>query len=89
MFLRRGLAVRVQSHSGRIAVPVQSHTLLDEADQNDRLMRAKVLRELGEFESANEVLSRVTSTEYTAVVHQLRSLCDTRDAWIRELQFDG
>jgi hypothetical protein len=25
MFLRRGLAVRVQSHSSRIAVPVQSH----------------------------------------------------------------
>ena len=62
---------------------------MDEADQNDLLMRAEVLRELGEFESAKEVLSRVTATEYTAVVHQLRSLCETRDTWVRVLQFDG
>jgi hypothetical protein len=52
-------------------------------------MRAEVLRELGEFDSAKEVLSRVTSTEYTAVVHQLRSWCETRDTWVRVLQFDG
>ncbi len=64
-------------------------SLLDEADENDCLMRAEVLRELGEFESAKQVLSRVTSAEYTTVIRQLRSLCDTGDTCVRELQFGG
>lgn len=63
--------------------------LLDEADENDRLMKAEVLRELGEFDSANQVLSRVTSVEYVTVVHQLRLLCDAGDVSVRELQFGG
>jgi hypothetical protein len=61
--------------------------LLDEANEADRLMKAEVLRELGEFESANQVLSRVTSAKYTAVVLQLRLLCDAGDIGVRELQF--
>lgn len=61
--------------------------LLDEADENNRLMKAEALRELGEFESANQVLSRVTSAEYAEVVRQLRLLCDARDVCVRELQF--
>jgi len=64
-------------------------SLLDEVDENDRLMRAEVLRELGEFESAKQVLSRVSSAEYTAVVRQLRSLCDTGDTSVSELQLGG
>lgn len=63
--------------------------LLDEADENDRLMKAEVLRELGEFESAQQVLGRVTSAEYTSVVRQLRLLCEAGDACVRELQFGG
>ncbi len=61
--------------------------LLDEGDENNRFMKAEVLRELGEFESATQVLSRVRSDEVAAVVHQLRSLCDSRDTCVRELQF--
>jgi hypothetical protein len=61
--------------------------LLDEGDENDRLMKAEVLRELGEFESATQALSRVGSGEVAAVVRQLRLLCDSRDTCVRELQF--
>jgi phosphopantetheinyl transferase (holo-ACP synthase) len=59
--------------------------LLTEEDVNDCLMKAEVLRELGEFESAKEALSRATSTDSAAVVRQLRSLCNARDTSVREL----
>ena len=50
-------------------------------------MKAEVLRELGEFDAAREVLGRVTSRKHTAVVRQLRSLCDRADTAVRELDF--
>ena len=62
-------------------------SLLTEDDDNDHLMRAEVLRELGEFESAKEILSHVNSHDVATVVSQLRSLCDTKDASVRELHF--
>lgn len=63
--------------------------LLDEGDENDRVMKAEVFRELGEFESALQLLERVTKPEYGAVVHQLRSLCEAGDKFVRQLQFGG
>lgn len=59
--------------------------LFDEANEDERLMKAEVLRELGEFEPAKQVLSRVTSVEFTAIVRQLRLLCDSGDTCVREL----
>ena len=59
--------------------------LLTEEDVNDCLMKAEVLRELGEFESAKEALNRATSTDSVAVIRQLRSLCDAGDTCVREL----
>jgi hypothetical protein len=61
--------------------------LLTEEDANDCLIKAEVLRELGEFESAKQVLSRAPSTDGAAVVRQLRSLCDAGDTRVRELHF--
>ncbi len=63
--------------------------LLDAANENDCLMRVEVLRELGEFTSAIQVLGRVTSADHQAAVRQLRSLCDAGDSCVRELQFDA
>jgi len=60
--------------------------LLDEGDENDRLMKAEVLRELGDFESAKQVLSRIHSGDVAAVVLQLHSLCDSGDTCVRELR---
>jgi hypothetical protein len=59
--------------------------LLDEGDESDCLMKAEVLRELGKFEAAKQILSRVGSSEVAAVVRQLRSLCDAEDTYVREL----
>ena len=59
--------------------------LLTEEDVKDCLIKTEVLRELGKFESAKQVLSRATSTDGAAVVRQLRSLCDAGDFTVREL----
>jgi len=64
-------------------------SLLATKDDMDRLMKAEVLRELGEFEAAKEVLSYVDSTEFEAVVRQFRSLCENRDTCVRELHFSA
>ena len=63
--------------------------LFDEGDEHhDRLMKAEVLRELGEFESAKQVLSRVHSSDLAPVVRQLQSLCDGGDTCVRELDLE-
>lgn len=61
--------------------------LLQEADESDRLMKAEVLRELGEFELAKQVLGRIDSSKVAAVVRQIRSLCDSGDTRVRKLRF--
>lgn len=61
--------------------------LLTGEEDNDRLMKVEVLRELGEFESAMQVLSRVTSPNLDGIVHQFQSLCEDRDTCVRELRF--
>ena len=59
--------------------------LLTEENVNDCIMKAEVLRELGEFESAKELLSRVDSPNVARAVRRIRSLCDARDTRVREL----
>ena len=61
--------------------------LLDDQNENDRIMKTEILRELGEFESVKEILRSVTSGEFDAVVSQLLSLCESKDSCVRELQF--
>jgi hypothetical protein len=60
--------------------------LLQEADDNDRLMKAEALRELGEFELAKQVRGRIDSSKIAALVRQVRSLCDSGDTRVRELR---
>lgn len=64
-------------------------SLLHEADEHDRLMKAEALRELGECESAKQLLGSIQSGELAAVVRQLHSLCETGDTRVRELRFGG
>ncbi len=77
---RRNDAFRGRSHAADGAVPEASEPfksnlralaeLLDAGDENDLVMKAEVLRELGEFEAAAGVLHRIASREYRDVVHQ-------------------
>lgn len=62
--------------------------LLGKGGVNERIMQAEVLRELGEFQAAKAVLSRITARKWAWVVGQLRALCDREDSCVRVLEFD-
>ena len=63
--------------------------LLDESDETDLIMKAEVLRELGECDLAKEVLRRVSSSEHCGVTRQLHDLCSRGDSCVRQLSFEG
>ena len=58
--------------------------LLTDDNDNDRLMRAEVLREMGDFAAAKQALREV-STDLGWVVKQLRSLCAAKDIRVHKL----
>lgn len=61
--------------------------LLDN-DENDLLMKAEALRELGRFSEASRILNSVTSREFREVVRQLRERCECRDPQLSELSLE-
>lgn len=63
--------------------------LLDNENDDDRLLKAELLRELGEFEPAKQILSGVYSDRFATIVRQLRLLCDAGDVGVRELQLSS
>lgn len=76
-----------RSSSGEWRSNLQALLSLLDHGEDSQIMKAEVLRELGEFDSAQQVLGRVTSAEYIPVVRQLRSLCEAGDTEVRHLQF--
>lgn len=63
--------------------------LLDNGNEDDRLLKAELLRELGEFEPTKQILSSVSSDRFATIVRQLRLLCDAGDVGVRELQLSS
>jgi hypothetical protein len=59
--------------------------LMDETDQEGQLMKAEILRELGEFDAATLVLDRVVSPDFGWVVSQIRQLCDAGEVRVKPL----
>lgn len=62
--------------------------LLDEAEDNDRLMKAEVLRELGEFNEAENLLATEFDDELTQAVSVIRDLNQKRIATVAEMKFE-
>lgn len=64
--------------------------LLQEDDENDRLLKAEALRELGEFESAKRLLDPLSlrSDNLGEVARRIHSLCESGDTYVRDLRFD-
>jgi hypothetical protein len=60
-------------------------TLLPEADDNDRLMKAEALRELGQFEEAEKLLAAEFESEFAKVVSTIRELNEKRNAGVAEI----
>lgn len=61
---------------------------LDEADENDRLMKAEALRELSMFPEAQALLSKSFSNELARAVAIIRDLTDQRISKVREMEFE-
>lgn len=64
-------------------------SLLDETNHRDLYIKAEILRELGEFEAAKEVLTSRTLNKYSAIVRQLWSLCENKDNCVRWLNLEA
>jgi len=62
-------------------------SLLDEECEENRIMKAEALRELGRFELAKQILSRVSSRSFTSAIRDLQWLCAIGDSYVRELSF--
>ena len=63
--------------------------LLGETSMAEMMMRAEILRHLGEFDQARTLLSKMENSPFAPVLKQLRILCDTRDVSVRELLLVG
>jgi hypothetical protein len=61
--------------------------LIDQGKDEDRIMKGEILRELGQFEAAKQILGSVVSSKYIAVVRQILLLCNNNDTRVSELQF--
>lgn len=62
--------------------------LLDEADQQQRIMKAEALRELGEFEPAEKLLSTKFEEKFEKVVSFIRDLNRKRIWAVKEMIFE-
>ena len=63
--------------------------MLGGPSEGDQIMRAEVLRELGQYDAALHLLAAITAPEIHWVVAQLRALCEARDPTLRRLDTDG
>lgn len=59
-------------------------TLLNDKKDADLIITAEILRELGRWHDAESVLRRVRSSEHTAIVQQIRALCEAQDRHVQE-----
>lgn len=60
--------------------------LLDESDENDRIMKAEVMRELGEYEDATALLSKPFSDGLAQAVAIIKGLTAQRISFVREME---
>lgn len=51
--------------------------------KDDQIMKAEVLRELGEFDASVKLLKTIKSPKYKAIVSQLLKLCESKDFGVR------
>ena len=59
--------------------------LLKEKRADERLLKAEILRELGEFESAKQLLLGIEAGELAGIAKQVIRLCEARDKIVRLL----
>ena len=60
--------------------------LLDEDDDEDRLLKAELLRELGYFEKCLGLLAKPFKEEFRNAAAFIKGLAYDRDTWVREIK---
>jgi len=88
---------RARKNDGKVGVPKGAASanlqalvgLIPGTRMSDRIMKAEILRELGEFKSAIKVLTTVTASNYSWVVRQIKELCKSKNTRVKELKFDN
>ena len=61
--------------------------LLDKTNPNDQIMAAEILRQLGRFDEALEVLKTLDRDDYGEVLVQLEDFCDDNETSVQKLTF--
>jgi predicted Zn-dependent protease len=61
--------------------------LLDKTNPNDQIMAAEILRQLGKFDEALEVLKTLDRDDYGEVLVQLEDFCDDNETTVQKLTF--
>ena len=61
---------------------------LDDSDDNNRLMRAEIKRELGEFEAAESILSEPFDEALSKAVTIIRDLVQERNSFVAKMNFE-
>jgi hypothetical protein len=61
--------------------------LLDEADDNDRLMKAEILRELGKFAESRALLNKPFSPHYAQSIAIIKDYVERGDSLVKEMRF--
>ena len=64
------------------------NNLLDDSNDNDRLMHAEIKRELGEFEEAESILSDPFNEEFAKAVNNISGLVQERKSFVAKMNFD-
>lgn len=60
--------------------------LLDESDEQQLMMKAEALREIGKFEDAISILDKSTNPEFAGVVHFIKNLCINEDPFVKKIE---
>ncbi len=61
--------------------------LLDEADPNDLVMKAEIMRELGRFDNARALLANSDNSNMSQAVSIIQCLVEKSDPYVREMHF--
>lgn len=84
---RRGNEKELPMSSQEIANLRAFAQILDEAEENERLMKAEVLRELGLFGKARALLGKPFSEELSEAVATIRQLTEQKSTLVMEIKY--
>lgn len=63
--------------------------LLDESNDDDRLMKAEILRELGRFTEARVLLNSSFNQDYVQAIAIIKDCIDQSDPFVQEMHFES